>query len=161
MRYKTGLQQGQTDSGTHVLLQIVAGTSIALGLVELFAPRRVTRSMGLKGLGGLVQLYGLREITKGVGLLAARDPAPWMKARLVGDVLDVATLMPFLASSNAKRQNAALGLLSVLAITALDEFCMKRLQTTTAEPLPPPRDYSDRTGYPGGLSAARERARSG
>lgn len=161
MRYKTGLQQGQTDAGTHALVQLVAGVSIGVGLVELFAPRRVTHSMGLKGLGRLVQLYGLREIAKGIGLLTARDPQPWMKARLAGDALDVATLMPFLMRSNRKRQNAALGLLSVLAITALDEVCIKRLQATTAEPLPPPRDYSDRTGFPGGLSAARERARSG
>lgn len=161
MRYKTGLQQGQGDTGASALVQIVAGTSIALGLIELLAPRRVTRTLGMRGLGSLVQLYGLREIAKGIGLMRAKDPAPWMKARLAGDALDVATLMPFLSRSNRKRENAALALLSVIAITALDEYCVKRLESTTAEPLPPPRDYSDRTGFPGGLAAARERARSG
>lgn len=161
MRYKTGLQQGQADTGTSALVQIVAGTSLAIGLVELLAPRRVARALGMRGLGALVQLYGLREIAKGIGLMTAKDPKPWIKARLAGDALDVATLMPFLSRSNRRRENAALALLSVIAVTALDEFALKRLQSTTDEPLPPPRDYSDRTGFPDGLQAARERARSG
>lgn len=55
--------------------QMAIRSAVMLGLVELFAPRRVTRSMGLKGLSGLVQLYGLREITKGIWLLAARERA--------------------------------------------------------------------------------------
>lgn len=161
MRYKTGLQQGQADRTTASLVQLVAGTSIALGLIELLAPRKVTRTLGMHGLGPLVQIYGLREIAKGIGLLTSKDPVPWMKARLAGDALDAATLLPFLSRSNRRRENAALALLSVVAITALDEFCAKRLHHSTAEPLPPPRDYSDRSGFPGGVGAARERARSG
>lgn len=161
MRYKTGLQQGQPDQTTSKLVQLVAGTSIALGLFELFAPKRVTRSLGMRGLGSLVQLYGLREIAKGVGLLTTQNPEPWMKARLAGDALDAATLLPFLSRRNRRRENVALALLSVFAITALDEVCAKRLRASTPDPLPPTRDYSDRTGFPGGLTAARERARSG
>ena len=115
----------------------------------------------MRGLGALVQMYGLREIAKGVGLMTARDPEPWMKARLAGDALDAATLLPFLTRGNRRRENVALALLSVAAIAVLDELVVRRLNRSTTEPLPPLRDYADRSGFPGGLAAARMRARSG
>ena len=77
--------------------------SIALGLAEFFAPRRVGRMVGVEGNGSLLQAYGLREFFAGVGILASRRKAPWLWARVVGDALDLATLAPGLYSIRRNR----------------------------------------------------------
>ncbi|WP_246695612.1 hypothetical protein [Methylocystis rosea] len=97
--------------------------SIALGLAELFAPRRVGRMVGVEGDGSLVQAYGLRELLGGVGILAARQKAPWLWARVAGDVLDMATLAPGLYNIRRNRQLASgLAVAAVAAIALLDIY---------------------------------------
>src|SRR5256885_2280475 len=66
--------------------------SIGLGLAELLLPRVVARAVGMPGRERTVQAYGLREIATGIALLKARDPTPWLLARVGGDALDLATL---------------------------------------------------------------------
>ena len=129
--------------------------SIGLGLVELLFPRTLTRPLGMKGDEGLVRLYGLREIATGVGLLAARKRAPWLWGRVAGDALDIATLA---ANGNGRRNSArtALALGAVAGVTVLDAVTAESLDAP--EPAPT-RDYSDRSGFPGGLAAARGAAR--
>jgi len=103
--------------------------SIALGLAELFAPRRVGRMVGVEGDGSLVQAYGLRELLAGVGILAARQKAPWLWARVAGDVLDMATLAPGLYSIRRNRQLASgLAVAAVAAIGLLDVYSAAQAQ---------------------------------
>lgn len=64
--------------------------SIGLGLAELLAPKTLARSLGMEGQERLLQAYGLRELGVGLGILAATEPAPWIKGRIVGDLLDLA-----------------------------------------------------------------------
>jgi hypothetical protein len=126
--------------------------SIALGALELFATRELTRSLGMRGKEGLVQLYGLREIATGIGILMSRDPTPWVWGRVLGDALDTGTLAAHLNDDNPEEANVALALGNVAVVTAVDIYCAYRL---SAEELPllPEHDYSDRSGLP--QSAAR------
>ncbi|AZG78600.1 hypothetical protein EHO51_11310 [Methylocystis rosea] len=101
--------------------------SIALGLAELFAPRRVGSMVGVDG--SLVQAYGLREFLGGVGILAARQKAPWLWARVAGDVLDMVTLAPGLYSIRRNRQLASgLAVIAVAAIGLLDIYSAAQAQ---------------------------------
>lgn len=106
--------------------------SIALGAAELLAPRHVTRTLGYENGARTAQLYGLREIVAGIGLLWSRDPAPWMWARVAGDALDLASLLPALRRDNPRRGQAGLAFGAVAAITLLDLCCASQLQTAKA-----------------------------
>ena len=132
--------------------------SIGLGLAELLATRRLTRTLGMEGHEGLVQAYGLREIATGIAILSANDPAPWIWGRVGGDALDIATLAVGLDEDNPKRGNVGLGIGAVLGVTALDVICGQML-TTENRPPPPARDYSHRSGWPRPVEAMRGAAR--
>lgn len=100
--------------------------SIALGVIELVAPRTISRSIGLRS-DGLVQSYGLREIGHGVSILASKNRSPWLWTRVAGDALDIATLSLGLTHGNPKRANAGKALAAVAAITAVDVLTATRL----------------------------------
>lgn len=104
--------------------------SIGLGLTELLAGRRLARALGMEPRSGLLRFYGLREIAAGVGILANARRAPearWVWARVAGDVLDLATLLPTLRRSNPQRGAAAFATANVAAVTALDVICAQQL----------------------------------
>jgi uncharacterized membrane protein len=69
---------------------------IGLGLAELFAPRRFNRLIGVDGdsprARNLTRALGLRELANSLVLLACRRPAPWLWARVAGDIIDLALL---------------------------------------------------------------------
>jgi hypothetical protein len=77
---------------------------LGIGLIELFAPYRVTRSLGLDGNEGLVRAWGAREI--GAGLVALSvDKKAGLWSRVAGDELDIVTL---LTACGTKIQNATM-----------------------------------------------------
>jgi hypothetical protein len=138
------------ERGGERLAQGLGWFSIALGTFELVSPRTVTRSLGMHGQETLVRAYGLREIAKGVGILMARDPAPWLWARVAGDALDLGTLATAYTDDNPRRDNVGLALLNVAGVTAVDVYCAQQLsrenrQRTAQRPI---RDYSGRSGFP-------------
>ena len=94
--------------------------SIALGLTELFAPGTIKRNIGTPGPGVLLQAYGLREIAAGVAILASEKPVGMVWGRVVGDLLDIATLLPALRQDNPHRGGGAAAMAFVIAATALD-----------------------------------------
>ncbi len=161
MRYETERtgRRGHPDSTTDALARGLGVFSIALGLLEVVAARSLTRALGMQGNETLVRLYGLREIAKGVGILASNDPMPWMWGRVAGDALDLATLATGLEGDNPKRDNVMLALASVASVTALDIYCAQTLSRESPTPLPPMRDYSDRSGLPRPPKAMRGAAR--
>src|SRR5687767_15902361 len=120
MRYETARtgRQGHPDSQTDALARGLGVFSIALGLVEIFAARTLTRALGQRGNEPLVQAYGLREIVTGIGILASRDPTPWIWGRVAGDGLDIATLLGGLDEHNPKRANVGIALAAVAGATA-------------------------------------------
>lgn len=120
--------------------------SIALGVAELLAPRATAQAAGVRQGKNLLQAYGVREIATGVGLLTSKDPQPWLWARVAGDALDLATLATDLGSGNARRRSAALSMLAVMGVTALDVWAAEKARQAAQIPAAPPRDYSDRVG---------------
>lgn len=114
--------------------------SLALGAVELFAPGRLGRAVGLEGRETLLRGYGVREIGAGVAALSD-TPAPAIWARAMGDLVDMATLAP----AARRSQGAVYALVAVAAITLIDIAVASALTRQTARSAPP-RDYSDRSG---------------
>lgn len=132
--------------------------SIGLGAMELLAPRRVTEVLGMEGRETLVRAFGVREILSGIMSLSV-DKNAGLWARVGGDGLDAAALLSGLTSDNPRKGNIALALLMVGGIAMLD---YRAAQDT--KPKRPPRDarrklYPNRSGFPKGLPAARDRAK--
>ena len=128
---------------------------IGLGLVEVLAPRLVARAVGVRGLEPAVRLHGLREIAIGLGLLRSPDPAPWLWARIGGDVLDATTLSYGLHSGPHAVQ-AAGALAAVAGVAALDVGCARALALPAQ---PEARDYSGRSGLAQSPEQMRGKAR--
>ncbi|MFT6533809.1 MAG: hypothetical protein ACJASC_003374 [Limimaricola cinnabarinus] len=112
--------------------------SLGLGLAEIVAPRLLTRTLGMQGHERLVQSYGLRELASGAGIPATRGRAraPWMWARVGGDVLDIATVAGALDRPRAPRGNIGAALAALAGVTLLDACCASRLSSTRAQPRP-------------------------
>src|SRR5215207_374083 len=110
MRYETERtgRRGHPDSTTDALARGLGVFSIALGLMEVAAPRALARFLGMEGSEALIRGYGLREIATGVGILASNDPTPWIWGRVAGDGLDIATLMTGYEGDNPKKDNVTL-----------------------------------------------------
>ena len=125
--------------------------SLALGTLELFATRELTRFLGMQGNEPLIRLYGLREIATGTGILITKDPTPWVWGRVVGDALDTGTLAAHLTADNPEEANVAIALGNVAAVTAVDIYCAHRL-SVEEQPELTAHDYSDRRGIPASVS---------
>ena len=52
--------------------------SIGLGVMEVVAPRRVARLLGVGEHRVLMRLLGLREIASGIGILTQQKPVGWV-----------------------------------------------------------------------------------
>jgi hypothetical protein len=132
--------------------------SIGLGLLELCAPRRITRALGMKGSEAFVRSYGAREIGSGIlSLSVDRQAGLW--SRVAGDGLDVATLVTAFRADNPKRHNVGLALAMVLGITLLDVLGAQANSGRHSRQRGTQRKYVDRTGFPGGVEKARAAAR--
>lgn len=130
--------------------------SIALGLAEILLTRRLARAAGLQGCEGLIRLYGAREIATGAGILMSPESkqAPWIWARVAGDVLDVATVAARVGKDNPNALNAV-GALAALAPVGFVDFKTARVLSEEQSLHAPARDYSARSGFPRGVEASR------
>jgi hypothetical protein len=128
--------------------------SIALGLTELAFPGAMARALGLENRKGLLRAYGLREIAAGIGALQPNaGPALW--SRLAGDLMDLATLAQGRSHDDEnKRRNAAAAMAAVGAVALVDLVAAAAWTAQTARSSET-RDYSDRSGFPNGVDAAR------
>jgi hypothetical protein len=94
--------------------------SIGLGLVEVFAGRRIAQTLGMAHRTNLVRTFGAREIVNGISILASTRVRPWLWMRVAGDLLDLGVLASALSPRNRRRDDAAIALASVAGITLLD-----------------------------------------
>ncbi|HZS10532.1 MAG TPA: FAD-dependent oxidoreductase [Blastocatellia bacterium] len=101
--------------------------SIGLGLAEVAAPKKLSRLLGVGDHRRLWQALGLREIASGVGILTQRRTAPWLWARVGGDVMDLILLGATLKAEKGRRKRAAAVTAAVAGVTALDLWCGRRL----------------------------------
>lgn len=111
--------------------------SIGLGLVEMLATKSVARGLNMARSPGLLRACGLREMATGVGLLSQKRRAPWLWARVAGDVIDMAALGTAFNGARRRRGRIAAALAAVAGVTALDIFCGRKLSRAVAEALQP------------------------
>jgi hypothetical protein len=128
--------------------------SLGLGALQIFAPERVTRALGMEGHEGLVRAYGFREVASGM-LALSIEKKTGLWSRVAGDGLDIATLMGGLRDDNPKKGNVAMALMMVSGITMLDIAVAKEVSARHASPAGRRRMYHDRTGYPKGMAGSR------
>lgn len=143
---------------TDRLAQALGWLSIGIGTIELLAPHRVTRALGMRGKEPLVRAYGLREIFSGIMSLSV-DKQAGLWSRVAGDGLDIAVLVSQLRAGNPRRGNVSLALLMVGGITLLDSMGAQDLATQRSARVGKRRLYSDRSGFPKGIEAARASAK--
>jgi hypothetical protein len=119
-----------------VLARLLGWFGIALGILEVIAPRRAAALMGTRRGPSTrtMPVLGAREIASGVGILASGRPTGWLWARVLGDAVDLAVLGRSLRGSRryarrprlfasigaARRPRLFTSIGAVLAITALD-----------------------------------------
>jgi len=103
--------------------------SLSLGLVEVLAPRFVSRLIGGRGDNtGLIRLYGVREIMSGMMIFGqGAKPAVGLWSRVAGDAIDIATLAAAASSSSTRKGPLAFATANVLGVTALDVYCAQEL----------------------------------
>ncbi|RTL61191.1 MAG: hypothetical protein EKK41_27825 [Hyphomicrobiales bacterium] len=121
--------------------------SIGLGMMELMSPGRVGAALGMRRHAPMIKAFGAREIASGVMTLSTEKKAG-LWSRVVGDMLDIATLMPGLSRANPKRGNVKLALAAVLGVTALDVMAAKAVTAQNSRSVGTKRTYADRSGLP-------------
>ncbi|CCE01799.1 hypothetical protein [Bradyrhizobium sp. STM 3809] len=131
--------------------------SIALGTLELLAPHRVTHALGMHGREGLVRAYGVRELLAGVMTLSVEKKAG-LWGRVAGDGLDMVTLLGEVRPSNPRAGTVLAALVMVGGVTMLDYIAAKDVAAQHDPRRGRKRLYSDRSGFPKGLTAARSAA---
>lgn len=141
-------------SASDALVRGIGLFSLGLGVAELVAPGRITRTFGLEGKENLIRAFGAREIAGGIGTLSI-NPQPALWARFAGDVMDAATVaLGTRHEDEEKRRNAWIGVGAAVGFAALDAFAATLMGRRGGE-RPPPADYSDRSGLPKGVEASR------
>ena len=128
-RYTPELPPRSDDSLPNALAGGLGWFSFGLGLTELLAPQLVTRALGMEGREGLVRSYGLREIAAGAGILATDGAgrAPWMWARVGGDLLDIATVARASNGGRTPKGTTGATLAMLAGVTLVDAWCASRL----------------------------------
>jgi uncharacterized membrane protein len=123
-------QKRTTGNGRQGLATFLGWFSIGLGLAEVFAPRQLSRLIGLnEDHTLLLRAMGLREITSGIGILSTPRPAGWVWSRVAGDALDLSLLGAALASEDSDKGRVWAATASVAGVTALDVICAEQLSS--------------------------------
>jgi hypothetical protein len=111
----------------HSLTTSLGIASVALGLSELAAPRRVALAAGVAPTTRsrrVVQLLGLREIGHGAAVLAGSPRLVW--TRVAGDAIDVALLGKALMAAGANRRRGGISIAILTVIGAADVWAAKQ-----------------------------------
>lgn len=128
---------------------------LGLGLLQLFAPRQITRPLGLEGREMLVRACGAGKVLTGLGALSD-NPTPAVRARVVGSALDMALIMPGLSADNPRRGNVRLVMTLLAGCAMLDLLAARSLSERHVRPRHQPvADYSGRSGFARPVEAMR------
>lgn len=118
------------------LAQGLGWFSVALGAAAVLAPRALASAAGLgREARGMVRNIGVRELATGVGILSQRNPAPWLWARTVGDVVDLSLLVTGMRPGRRGRARAAFSFTAVAGLLALDALAASHLTKHAGHPL--------------------------
>jgi len=104
--------------------------SIGLGAAQVAAPGWLSKLIGVRDTDDartLQRVVGVREVTAGLGIFASGQPAPWLWARVAGDVMDLALLGTAFSGRRVDRSRLAMAFGSVVGVTALDLYTALQL----------------------------------
>jgi hypothetical protein len=104
-------------------VRFLTGLSLGLGVGQLLLPDAIARLAGIpQGTAAhmVLRMVGLRELLTGIGMVSTSTAAPWVWARVGGDLLDLALLGATVHSPGARRAQVISALTIMAAITALD-----------------------------------------
>lgn len=125
--------------------------SIGLGLLEVAAPGRIARWLGVQGKAAetVTRLFGGRELLAGAMLLRGPAVSTNVWDRVFGDVMDLAALG--VAFSRSNRKPAVAGALAFVGgATLLDTITSRGLDRETARTFPrSERSQAREMGSPG------------
>jgi hypothetical protein len=138
--------------------RLLGWVSFAVGAAELLAPKRVARAVGMnEDQALLVRACGLRQVATGVGAHSVY-PVPALWARMGGDLADAAILGAAARRAEGDRGKGPwIAMAAVGGLAVLSAVVASRLAGETAEGKNEGarRDYSGRSGFPGGVESAR------
>jgi len=80
-----------------------------------------------------MRALGLRELAAGVGILSRRRPAPWVWARVAGDLLDLALLTAALGGRRTSKSRVLGSMALVAGVTALDAVAAVKLRDSAPQ----------------------------
>jgi uncharacterized protein YjeT (DUF2065 family) len=101
--------------------------SLGIGLAEVAATKYISKAVRMPRRHNMLRMFGLRELATGVGLLSRKRRAPWVWARVAGDVMDLFALGSTFVKTKRRRGRIAAALAAVAGVTALDVFCGRRM----------------------------------
>ena len=135
--------------------RLMGWTSFGLAAVFLAAPGRIARTFGLEGKENLIRAFGAQEVMAGMGALSTEaTPALW--GRAAGDAVHIATVATgFRSDDERQRRNARWGVAALIGFLAVDSLIASRLSSERSRARGEMGDYGDRSGFPGGIAAAR------
>ena len=116
----TALQRFVAKENRERMVTGLGWFSIGLGLAELLMPRTLSRLVGAPCKPLLIRALGVREIAAGVGLLTQPKPAPWLKARVAGDAMDLGLLGAAFFAEDSHPARLAIATTAVAGVTAMD-----------------------------------------
>ena len=153
------LKSGHSSlTNSHRAARALGWFSLGLGMAELLVPGRLARKLGMEGQQGLIRAYGVREIGAGVLSLSLNKQAG-LSSRVLGDALDMATLLYALPRAGRRRGNVIGALALVGGIAVLDAVVFAAVRKSESRKKGESRDYRERSGFPEGVEAARGAAR--
>jgi hypothetical protein len=131
--------------------------SIALGLLEVAAPGRLARLLGVENdtARNTIFAFGLRELLAGGALLRGPAVSTNVWNRVIGDLLDAGALRLAARSSGSKRSIAFAGgvvagafVADVLTARALDRDTGRTFPVLSRDQGPPPEPPEDPVSEP-------------
>ena len=114
--------------------QCLGWASIAVGLTEILAPKRLEKTMGVGNgqVTGILRVLGVREIMHGIDILAHKDPTPGVWSRVFGDLLD-GVLLGAAATRTKKPGGLAAIVAAVAPLVLADTIFAPRLSKDKAQ----------------------------
>jgi hypothetical protein len=122
--------------GIYKLARFLGYLSIVIGLTELIWADSLALSLGLSRFEWLVRAYGVREVVTGVLILVSRDPTPWIWLRVIGDMIDGATLGWGYMRDPYKISGIMMTFVTVTPVIIADIYCAIKLSRAPRSPRP-------------------------
>ena len=112
--------------------------SVGIGMAEILFPETLARLSGFPARPKLTRLMGMREIAVGIGILTARNPGPWIQARVAGDAIDLALLGAAFGSRESNPGRLTSTVAMAAAATAADVMYARKISAASRIPVEAP-----------------------